>query len=71
VRFLLDHDVPAAISRVLSQAEHDLHNLMDVMSPRTNDSGVFDHAIQHGRVLVTCNRDDFLTLAAGKDHLGS
>lgn len=70
MKFFLDHDVPAEVSRVLSQAGHDVRKVMEVMSPTTIDSEVLAYAIEHGRVLITCNRDDFLSLAARKDHAG-
>ncbi len=34
------------------------------------DSVVLDHAIQTGRVLVTCNRDDFIRETENREHAG-
>ena len=70
MNFLLDHDVPADIGRVLTQAEHDVDCVKDVLSPTASDQEVLKHAIAHNLVLITCNRDDFLTLAAEQDHYG-
>ena len=70
MRFLLDHDVPAEIGRVLKQAGHEVHRVMDVLSPMAPDDLVFDHAIQHDLFLITCNRDDFLELASGRSQPG-
>ena len=68
--FLLDHDVPADIARVLIQAGHAVHIVKDVLSPTASDEEVFSYAIAHGFVLITCNRDDFLRLARNQDHPG-
>ena len=58
MRFLLDHDVPAEIGRVLTQAGHETHRVMDVLSPTVPDETVFDHAVLHELFLITSNRDD-------------
>jgi len=36
----------------------------------TDDPAVLQYARQHGMILVTCNRDDFLPLAACTPHPG-
>ena len=60
MKFLLDHDVPVEIGRVLRQARHDVHTVEEAMDRTAKDAEVFDHAVANERVLVTCNRDDFL-----------
>ena len=70
MRFFLDHDVPAEIGRVLRQAGHDIRTVADLLSPTASDEEVLDCAIAQGRILVTCNRDDFLQLVAGREHSG-
>ena len=68
--FLLDHDVPAEISRVLAQAKYNVDKVMDVLSQTASDDKVFNYAIMNELVLITCNRDDFLNLANKKMHHG-
>ena len=70
MRFFLDHDVPAEVARVLRQAGHEVTTVIEVMPPTASDSDVFRYAASNDLVLVTCNRDDFLKLAAEKDHAG-
>ena len=70
MNFLLDHDVPVAIERVLTQAGHDVHCVKDVLRPTASDQEVFEHAVAQRLVLITCNRDDFLKLATEHAHPG-
>jgi len=70
VNFLLDHDVPDEVGRVLAQAGHTVVRVRDAMAPDAADEEVFDHAVQHNLVLVTYNRDDFLRLTRGCPHAG-
>ena len=70
MRFLLDHDVPAEIGRILSQDGHYIEKVSASLSPVATDSQVFNYAVSNGLVIVTCNRDDFISEAAGKLHAG-
>lgn len=70
MRFFLDHDVPAEIERVLRQAGHDATKVTDALDPTATDSEVFNYAARNNRIVVTCNRDDFLHLAATGPHAG-
>ena len=70
MKFLLDHDVPADIGRVLARDGHSVVRVCDVMPRNAADATVFGYAVCHGAVLVTCNRDDFLELAASGEHAG-
>jgi len=63
MRFFLDHDVPAEVARVLRTEEHEVVELRDVMSTASSDEEAFAQAQTRGMLMVTCNRDDFLTLA--------
>ena len=54
MKFFLDHDVPAAVKDALEPHEHD----------------VFAAAQSNQCVMITCNRNDFLKLAARGPHLG-
>ena len=70
MKFLLDHDVPVVIERVLVQSEHSVELVAKVLSPVAPDKDVFLYAVQEKRILITYNRDDFLALAKQSDHPG-
>jgi predicted nuclease of predicted toxin-antitoxin system len=70
VKFFLDHDVPAEVARVLRQEGHKVTELREVLPIRASDVEVFSYAREHGLFLITCNRDDFLTLAAHHSNPG-
>jgi len=70
VKFLLDHDVPAAVKDALERHEHDVIRLTDLLPRTASDETVFAAAQSNQRVMITCNRDDFLGLAAKGPHLG-
>jgi hypothetical protein len=58
VRYLLDHDVP------------DVTLLRKAIPGDSSDEAVLRFAHETGCILLTCNRDDFLHLAATKPHHG-
>ncbi len=62
--FLFDHDVPAVAARILRNAGFAVTELREVMPVNADDGEVLAYAIRREMILVTCNRDDFLTLAA-------
>lgn len=70
MNFLLDHDVPAEIGRVLIQAGQRVVHVSDVLNCEATDSEVFEYAVTQQLVLLTCNRDDFLRLALSRQHRG-
>lgn len=70
MRFLLDHDVPETIARVLARAGHEVNLLREVLPVDASDVQVLALAAQRALVLVTCNRDDFLELANEQPHAG-
>jgi predicted nuclease of predicted toxin-antitoxin system len=63
LKFLLDHDVPADLAVALRTVGHEVVRLVEVLSANVEDNEVWAHACDHRRILITCNRDDFLTLA--------
>ena len=69
MKFFLDHDVPAEVARVLRQEAHEVIELRQVMPVHAKDSEALGYASDHGLFFITCNRDDFLALAA--DHPNS
>jgi predicted nuclease of predicted toxin-antitoxin system len=64
VKFLLDHDVPEDLSYLLRQLGHEVSLLREVLPAEAPDQSVLQLAHEKSLVLVTCNRDDFLQLAA-------
>lgn len=70
MQFFLDHDVPAEIARVLRNEGHEAVELRDVLNTTSSDEEVFAYARTHRRLMLTCNRDDFLSLAAQYAHPG-
>lgn len=64
MRFFLDHDVPGEVARELRHEGYEVTELREVLAVRATDFEVFNHAREHGLMLITCNRDDFLSLAA-------
>ena len=70
MRFLLDHDVPEDLSYLLEQLGHHVTLLRKALPPDVSDEAVLQFAYEHGCVLLTCNRDDFLELATKQPHNG-
>ena len=62
--FFLDQDIPEEIALLLRHWGHAATVLRDVLPVTAPDSEAFAYARQHGMITVTCNRDDFLALAA-------
>jgi predicted nuclease of predicted toxin-antitoxin system len=70
VKFLLDHDVPDDLSYLLEQLGHEVTLLRKALPGDSPDEAVLRFAREAGCILLTCNRDDFLHLAATKPHHG-
>jgi predicted nuclease of predicted toxin-antitoxin system len=70
VRFLLDHDVPDDIIFSLTALAHDVVRLREVLPTTTTDEDVLRFATTQQRILITCNRDDFLAVGSREDHAG-
>lgn len=70
MKFLFDHDVPEDLTYLLQELGHDVLRLRDVLQPEAADSLVLQFAHEHDRLLVTCNRDDFIELAQRQVHHG-
>lgn len=68
--FLLDQDVPDAVTRVIQQAGHEVHRLREMLPVDSPDEVVLASSHARGALLVTCNRDDFLSLAKTNPHAG-
>ena len=70
MKFLLDHDVPDDLSYLLEQLGHDVTLLRKALPGDSSDKAVLRFAHEAGCILLTCNRDDFLHLAATEPHNG-
>ena len=70
MKFLLDHDVPEDLNYLLKQLGHAVTLLSQELTQNAPDEDVLNFADASGGVLVTCNRDDFLQLAAQEPHHG-
>jgi len=70
VKFPLDHDVPDDPSYLLEQLGRDVTLLRKTLPGDSFDEAVLQFAGERGCLLLTCNRDDFLNLAATRPHAG-
>ncbi len=70
MRFFLDHDVPRHLGDLLRRHGHEVGLVAEVMPPESADDKVFAHAVAQNAIMVTCNRNDFLTLASRGPHPG-
>lgn len=62
--FFLDQDIPEEIALLLRHWGYTVTVLREVLPITASDVEVFAYARKHGMITVTCNRDDFLALAA-------
>jgi len=71
VIFLFDHDVPDDMAFGLTALGHEVFKLRELIDPqKTTDEEVLRLAAENNYVLITCNRDDFLSAAAKISHAG-
>jgi predicted nuclease of predicted toxin-antitoxin system len=70
VKFLLDHDAPDDLAFSLEALGHDVLKLRHALPATTPDEDVLRLANEQGRILITCNRDDFLAAAREIPHQG-
>jgi predicted nuclease of predicted toxin-antitoxin system len=68
--FLLDQDVPDAVARVIQQAGYEVKRLRELLPVDSTDEDVLALAQSRGALLITCNCDDFLSLARTTQHAG-
>jgi len=54
----------------LAEVGHEVVLVRQVLDATAADALVLDHATATGAILRTCNRDDFLALAARREHAG-
>ncbi|MSU50070.1 MAG: hypothetical protein EXS37_13465 [Opitutus sp.] len=64
MKFFLDHDVPGNIALLLRHWGYEATVLREVLPIDATDGEAFAHARANGMITITCNRDDYLVLAA-------
>ncbi len=70
MNFFLDHDVPVDVGRMLRLKGHGIQYLHEVLPKTADDLSSLRYAVSRGKVVITCNRGDFLQLAASEPHAG-
>ncbi len=70
MKFFLDHDVPSDVGRVLRRKGHAVELLDEVLPNTTDDLSALRYAVERQMVVITCNRRDFLRLAATEPYVG-
>ena len=70
MKFLLDHDVPDDAGFALEAMGHEVVKLRELLPVTTPDEKVLRLAGERDALLITCNRDDFLTAAGRVPHHG-
>lgn len=70
MKFLLDQDVPEDLTYLLQELGHEFLRVRDVLPEDVVDPLVLQFAREHDRLLITCNRDDFIELAERQSHPG-
>ena len=70
MKFFCDHDVPGEAARALRSEGHDVTELREVLPVVATDADVLGYANAQGRLLLSCNRDDFLALVAVRPNPG-
>lgn len=62
--FFIDQDVPEEIAQLLRHFGHEATVLRGALPITASDDAAFAYARAHGMIMITCNRDDYLALAA-------
>jgi len=70
MKFFADHDIPDRVGDLLKEAGFEVTKLREVLPITTKDPDVFQYARKQGLILISCNRDDFLSFAAETPHPG-
>jgi predicted nuclease of predicted toxin-antitoxin system len=70
LNFLLDHDVPVDVLRVLQREGHQAQRSVEFLGREAADVEIFELAKTRKFILISCNRDHFLRLAKDDSHPG-
>ena len=68
--FFLDHDVPHDLTYCLRTLGHEVVVLRDVLPVQADDATVIRYAAERKFVILTCNREDFISEAQNVAHAG-
>jgi len=63
MKFLLDHDVPDEVEQLVRYWKHEVRRLREVLPATTADHVIFEFAQRERQIIISCNRDHFLSLA--------
>jgi len=70
VRFLFDHDVPDDMAYSLETLGHEVVRLREIATATLPDESALRLAAERDTVLLTCNRDDFVSAGTHIQHAG-
>ncbi len=70
MKFLFDHDVPDDLAYTLTAMGHQVSRLRELLDVRATDEELLKLAGTRDLILITCNRDEFITLAQDIPHVG-
>ncbi|MEP6811260.1 MAG: DUF5615 family PIN-like protein [Chthoniobacterales bacterium] len=70
MKFFLDHDVNDAVADALRRHGHEAIVLRELLPANAPDAQAFATAQAKTCVMITCNRNDYLELAARQPHHG-
>jgi len=70
VKFLIDEDVAIEVARCLQNAGHNVSLVTEILGGSADDFDIWRYAISTGKILITCNRQDFLELAGTEPGAG-
>jgi predicted nuclease of predicted toxin-antitoxin system len=57
MRFLIDAQLPPALARALSETGHDAEHVLDIDLHESDDSTIWDYAIEQSAVILTKDED--------------
>ena len=70
MKFLFDHDVPDDMAYTLTAMGHEVSKLRELLDVQTTDEEVLRFAAANDLILISCNRDDFISAARLIPHVG-
>ena len=57
MRFLIDAQLPPALARALSETGHDAEHVLDIDLHESDDSTIWQYAVEEGAVIITKDED--------------
>jgi predicted nuclease of predicted toxin-antitoxin system len=68
--FFLHNDTSDNLTYLLRELGHEYRLVREVLGKEASDAEILALAYERGWVVITCNRDDYLTLARTNPHSG-